>query len=146
MKMVDTVLLYIPEGSKRGLKIKPAILRTGARIRSVGKEQFSCTIGELLGFSEEELAQFTSGTNVTSEGVDHDIDDRVVDGMECNNLDEEVMVLWNFTGPKIDQMLSHLKKAGAGKVNLKAVVTPSNIKWTFEQLVHELKKEHEAFK
>lgn len=145
MKITDTVLLYAPNGSKRALRMKPAIVRTGAKIKMVTNEQFGMGIGELLGFSAEEIDEIASSAIVTDESAGHDVQQNPEELAQLSNLKEEVLVLWNFTSPKIDGMLSNFRKAGVSKVDLKAIVTPNNIKWTFAQLIRELQREHEAY-
>lgn len=146
MKIVDTVLLYAPKGSSKALRMKPAILRSGARIKMVSAEQFGMTIGELLGLSEEEINEAASTAQVTDEAAGHKIEMTQEECEALQMLKEEVLVMWNFSGPKIDLMLNHFRKAGVPKVALKAVVTPNNIKWTFAQLTRELQREHEAYR
>lgn len=145
MKIAETVLLYAPTGSKRALRMKPAIVRSGAKIKMVTNEQFGMKIGELLGFSPEEIEEFASKAPITDAVAGHDVEQNQEELEQLSNLNEEVLVLWNFTSPKIDGMLNNFRKAGVSKVNLKAIVTPNNIKWTFAQLIRELQREHEAY-
>ena len=145
MKIVDTVLLYAPEKSSKALRMKPAIIRMGARIKMVTPEMFQMKIGELLGFTESEIAEIAATAQVSDEEAGHNSQLSEEEVKELAKLQEEVLVMWNFEGTKIDTLLRNFKKAGVSKVNLKAVVTPNNIKWTFAQLVHELGKEHEAY-
>ena len=63
---------------------------------------------------------------------------------ELPEIKEEVLVMKNFTGSDIDELLIHMKKVGVPKVALKAVLTESNSQWTFYQLYQEIKKEHET--
>lgn len=46
---------------------------------------------------------------------------------------------------RVDQVLAALRKAGVGRINYKAVITPENQYWDCRKLYEELKKEHEAF-
>ena len=57
---------------------------------------------------------------------------------------EALMVLHGFSGSRIDTLLSKLRKAGVGNIPYKAVLTPTNLRWTGPELCEELKKEHEA--
>ena len=57
---------------------------------------------------------------------------------------EEVMVLKQFSGQRLDMLLSGLRGAGVPRIALKAVLTEHNSDWTFYHLYQELKEEHET--
>ena len=59
-------------------------------------------------------------------------------------LDQEMLVMHQFTGRRIDALLAAMRKAGVPKIALKAIVTESNCDWKFCELYEELKKEHAA--
>ena len=59
---------------------------------------------------------------------------------------EEMLVMYGFTGRRIDELLAGLRKAGVPKVELKAIVTETNAGWTFYHLYEEIKEEHERMK
>jgi len=80
-------------------------------------------LGELVGFHKG-----TSGA--------HDTD--------ATCFTDEMMVFSMVT--TLDSFLDDYKKMGLQVIALKAVLTPSNMKWTAVQLHTELKKEHEAFR
>ena len=145
MKIANTVLMYAPEGSSKALRMKPAILRVGAKIKIVTSDMFEEKIGTLVGLTEEEIAEIAATAQLSDEEAGHQVTLTQEEMQELNNLSEEVLVMWNFENSKIDQLLQNFKKSGVARVNLKAVVTPNNIKWTFAQLVRELQKEHEAY-
>ena len=145
MKIANTVLMYAPEGSSKALRMKPAILRVGAKIKIVTSDMFEEKIGTLVGLTEEEIAEIAATAQLSDEEAGHQVTLTQEEMQELNNLSEEVLVMWNFENNKIDQLLQNFKKSGVARVNLKAVVTPNNIKWTFAQLVRELQKEHEAY-
>ena len=56
---------------------------------------------------------------------------------------EELLPLPGFTSRRIDALIAGLKKNGAGRVDLKAVLTPTNAGWNSLELYEEIKKEHE---
>ena len=58
-------------------------------------------------------------------------------------IEEEILVMKNFSGRRVDELLFHLRKAGVSKIELKAVVTESNSQWTFYELYQEIKEEHD---
>ena len=66
------------------------------------------------------------------------------EGTVLPELEEEMLVMKNFTNRRIDELLAGLRRAGVPKVELKAVVTETNCGWTFYALYEELKKEREA--
>lgn len=146
MKLVETVLLYAPKGSTKVNRMKPAFLRTGVRVKMVSTEQFSMTIGEFLGLSEEEIKQISDEIRQTDSEAGHNVLNHPEELEQLKYLNEEVFVLWNMSSAKIDTLLNQLKKAGVPRIALKAVVTPNNITWTFAQLIRELQKEHEAYR
>ena len=60
------------------------------------------------------------------------------------SMDEEMLVMKNFTSRRMDELLMNLRKAGVPRIALKAVITEQNSHWTFRQLYRELKEEHKA--
>ena len=69
--------------------------------------------------------------------------------MERKNVDEplpvipeQMLVMKDFTGSRIDTLLYQLRKAGVPKIALKAIVTEHNCGWSFYKLYEELKEEH----
>lgn len=121
----EAVLYYNPEQSEKVTKLKGVLVRMGIRIKNVGAEQVNETIGGLLGIPGFEKGQERA------------------DGAELPHIPEEVMVLHKFSGQRLDELLLNLRKAGVPKVELKAVVTESNVGWTFYQLYEEIREEHE---
>ncbi len=59
--------------------------------------------------------------------------------------DEEMLVLCSLSEAQLDQFLRGLRASGMPPVALKAVLTPSNARWTPARLCAELKREREAF-
>ena len=59
-------------------------------------------------------------------------------------LGEQLLVLYRFSEGRLDQLLYGLRKAGVPKIELKAIVTEQNSRWTLYELYEELKKEREA--
>ncbi|MGN0481675.1 MAG: DUF3783 domain-containing protein [Lachnospiraceae bacterium] len=60
-------------------------------------------------------------------------------------IDEEVMVFADFDDKELDDFLDGYRQTGMENVQLKAVVTPSNMKWTFVELYNELVRERNAY-
>lgn len=131
MAAKEMVLYYQPEREKeagnasKAAKLKGVLIRMGIRIKNITPEQTGQTVGYLAGF----------------DGFDErETEERTV----LPELEEEMLVMKNFTNRRIDELLAGLRRAGVPKVELKAVVTETNCGWTFYALYEELKKEREA--
>lgn len=124
----EMVLYYQPEKDRqsgnntKAAKLKAVLVRMGIRIKNISPDQVNQTVGYLAGFDGfEETEQ-----------------------MECPDLEEEILVMKNFSSRRIDELLSNLRRAGVPKIDLKAVITDTNCKWKFYDLYLELKEEHDA--
>lgn len=130
-RLTETVLYYTPENNINVTKLKGVLVRMGVRIKNVASEQVEDSIGSLLGLAEYEK---NGGQDVPEEGKGDE---------DLPYIAEEMLVMHNFSGRRLDELLLNLRKAGVPKINLKAVVTESNVAWTFYQLYEEIKEEHE---
>lgn len=125
-RVMETVLYYNPgkPGTDGNVSnMKAVLVRMGIRIRNVGPEQVNQTVGYLLSVDGYEAVPEKAG--------------------ELPVIQEEMLVLKQFTSRRIDELLVNLKKAGVPKIALKAVMTENNCGWTFYQLYEELRQEHE---
>ena len=59
-------------------------------------------------------------------------------------IDEEMLVMSNFSNSRLNELLAQMRKAGAPRIALKAMVTPTNCRWSFYDLYKEIREEHEA--
>ena len=119
--MKPTILLYhLPEG-ERLLKIKKALFPLGMKLRAVKKEEYLEPVGYLAGVKE-----------ITSCG-------EIYDGEDC---EKEMMVMAGLTSGQVDRVILALRKAGAGRIDYKAVLTPTNQNWNALKLYEELAGEH----
>ena len=118
----ETVLYYSPEGNKNATKLKGVLVRMGIRIRNVSEDQLGETIGALLG-----LEGFKEEENI-------DV---------AETIDQEVLVMHNFSGSRLDELLLGMRRAKVQKIDLKAIVTESNVGWSFYHLYEEIGAEHE---
>ena len=126
-KSIESVLYYnpgTPESTKHAPLLKSVLVRMGVRIRNIGPEQVGETVGFLAG-----LPGFEAGTDA---------------GEEIPVIPEEMLVMKQFSGRRLDELLLNLRKAGVPRIALKAVVTEQNAQWPFYRLYQELRKEHEA--
>ncbi|MEY8356527.1 DUF3783 domain-containing protein [Lachnospiraceae bacterium 54-53] len=126
--MKETVLYYRPEkdsqsgNETKAAKLKAVLVRMGIRIRNISPDQTGQTVGYLAGMDgfEEQAKE------------------------EGQVLEEEILVMKNFSDRRIDELLLNLRRAGVPKIALKAVITDTNCKWKFCDLYQELKKEHDT--
>ena len=124
----EMALYYQPEKDKQGgndtkaAKLKSVLVRMGIRIKNISPDQTSQTVGYLAGY----------------DGFEEQI------GEEAVPVEEEILVMMNFSNRRIDELLMSLKRAGVPKIALKAVITDTNCKWKFSDLYQELKKEHDV--
>ena len=117
----EMVLYYNPNQSPYAAKLKGVLVRMGIRIKNITPEQ----------------------TGAGMPGFAADLTD-TADQNPIPQIPEEILVMKNFTGRRIDELLLNLRKAGVPKIALKAVITEQNSRWTFYQLYEEIKKEHLA--
>lgn len=151
-RIMETVLYYNPgkpEAMKHVAKMKSVLVRMGVRIRNISGEQVMETVGYLAGLPGFEAAG-TAGGPAEAYSVSGAAEpaktgsEAAGAAMPLPEIPEQVMVLKNFSGRRIDELLAGLRKAGVPKIELKAVLTESNSKWTFYQLYQELVEEHKA--
>lgn len=124
----EMVLYYQPEKDRqtgndtKAAKLKAVLVRMGIRIKNISPDQAGQTVGYLAGIDGfEEVEQ-----------------------EECPYVEEEILVMKNFSNRRIDELLLNLRRAGVPKVELKAVITDTNSSWKFYDLYLELKKEHDT--
>lgn len=119
----ESVLYYNPSANTKTAQVKGVLVRMGIRIRNISPDQAVQTVGYLAGLDgfEEQPAP-----------------------RELPVMDEEILVMLNFTSSRIDELLMQLRKARIPKIELKAVVTETNCKWTFYKLYQEIKEEHDT--
>ena len=116
----ETVLLYNLNNEK-GRQIRFLLVRLGMRIRVIEKEDYGKPLGVLAGMKD-----------VMLENEDAPVED----------FDEEMMVLYRFSDKRLDAFLQGMRKEGIERVDLKAVLTPTNCRWNSWQLFQEIQEEH----
>lgn len=144
----EMVLYYNPNQSPYAAKLKGVLVRMGIRIKNITPEQTGELVGTLAGmpgFAEgEELWKQAIAQKKSKELAENEGDQNTADQSSIPQIPEEILVMKNFTGRRIDELLLNLRKAGVPKIALKAVITEQNSRWTFYQLYEEIKKEHLA--
>lgn len=120
----ETVLYYNPQKAAHASKLKSVLVRMGIRIKNIAPSQLHETVGYLAGID---------GFGPSEE-----------DGQDKETaIQEEMLVLKDFTDQRLDELLKQFRKNGVPRINLKAVVTQYNAGWKFSELYREIKKEHE---
>ena len=120
----ETVLYYNPNKAAHAVKLKSIFVRMGIRIKNVTPDQGHETVGYLAGVPGFEISAKTAGS-------------------APEEMNEEMIVMKDFSSRRIDELLLSMRRAGIPKIALKAVITEYNSGWTFSKLYGEIKKEHE---
>ncbi len=121
--MKETVLLYNFRDSERLGQVKRALLPLGLRLKLVKKEEYLHPLGYLAGEKDMEPAS------------------EVYEGEE---FEKEMMVMAGLSSSRVDAVILSLRKAGAGRIDYKAVLTPTNRTWDSVRLYGEISREHAA--
>lgn len=153
--MKEMVLYYNPGSGPHVAKLKGVLVRMGVRIKNISPDQVNQKVGYLAGlpgFTEieaqpmdTEVERRPADTEIEAEPVDTEVERGPADTeVTAVSMDEEMLVMKNFTSRRMDELLMNLRKAGVPRIALKAVITEQNSHWTFRQLYRELKEEHKA--
>lgn len=121
----EKVLLYQLRGTETAGKLQPVLLRMGIRVKCVEPEEYGLPIGVLAGLEKD--------------AVEHSVDN----GSVPVEISAPMMIMCGFSGNRVDELLQQMKRAGVPRIDLKAMLTPTNRYWTSEELFGELQKEHE---
>ena len=123
--MKETVLYFTPQKTPQTAALKGLLIRMGIRIKNITPEQVNEQVGALAGVPGFEK----SGAEAT------------IDPEAAAPLQEEMLVLCNFSEARLDALLHGMRRSGI-RIALKAMLTESNASWTFRQLYEELSEEH----
>ncbi|MDD2458715.1 MAG: DUF3783 domain-containing protein [Eubacteriales bacterium] len=118
----ELVLLYqLDATSEKGLKIREILSRLNIRAKTVSHAMLSQTIGHLA-----------------------DLPGHAPHPSEYNGepIPDEVLLMKDLSDTRIDRLLKDFRENGVSRIDLKAVVTPHNQKWTLLDLITELRQEH----
>ena len=119
--MKKTVLLFNFDENRLPL-VKRAVMPLKTGIKVVDKKDFNQVLGYLA-----EISGF-----------------QVIEGEAEETFDDEMLVMSGFTRNDIDELIRSLKKHGVGRVDLKAIVTPTNSLWDCVRLYKAVKADHET--
>ena len=117
----ETVLLYnVPDEKSR--KLRMLMVRMGMRFRVVDPSDYDKPVGVLAGIKDATLENPEAEVQV---------------------FEDEMMVMRGFSSSRLDAFLQGMRKAGIERIDYKAIVTPTNMRWNSWQLYLEIKQEHE---
>ena len=119
MSSAPLILFYNLE-NKKGSALRLLCLKLRIRVRAVKKEEYLEPVSALAG-----LAPLTNAV------CDQDFPD-------------EMVIMVNFGGKLLGQLLNEMRAMHQPGVSLKAVLTPTNMNWNSLQLHEELLREHQA--
>ena len=121
--MEETILLFNPPEKEKLLKIEMALFPLHVRLKKISPEQYNQPLGVLAGIKD-----MTPVEGVYSGG----------------ELPGTLFVFCFLEGNRLDQALAALRRCGAGPFPYKAVLTPTNSRWTAPDCFEEIRREHEA--
>ena len=121
--MKETILLFNPPAKEKLLKIEMALFPLHVRLKKISPEQYNQPLGVLAGIKD-----MTPVEGVYSGG----------------ELPGTLFVFCFLEGNRLDQALAALRRCGAGPFPYKAVLTPTNSRWTAPDCFEEIRREHEA--
>ena len=120
-----TILMYIANESKRK-QIEALCARLSITAKQLKPSDMNNTVGGLVGIK----------------GIGGQKNINIPFGYML----PELMIFSGIDDKKLDVFLESYRNEGIEKVELKAIVTPHNIKWTLYELVQELKKENTSIR
>ena len=121
--MKETILLFNPPEKDRLLKLEMALFPLRVRLKKVAPSEYNQPLGVLAGIKEMTPAEGT------------------YDGPK---LPDTMLVFCFLDDSRLNQALAALRKCGAGPFPYKAILTPTNSRWTAPDCFAEIKREHEA--
>ena len=119
--MKKTILLFRFDTLPAVLAVQSAVAPLGIEVRSVGRSEYGKTIAA--------LAEGSAGSAAPYHGME---------------LPGRMLVLCGLSD-RVGELLPLLNQAGAGPDCLKAILTPTNQKWTPPALYAELNRERMEF-
>ena len=125
--MQETVLLYNIDKTEAGKAIISILEKLNVEVIIVKTSDLMSPIGYILGIEDYQRGTEALTSILTS--IPHD----------------DMMVLAGFEDGQVDILLQIFKEANIPFIPLKAIVTKTNIDWTFKQLLENVKKEYLEF-
>lgn len=119
--MRETILLYGFDDGERKRLVTKALMPLGFRLKGVEPKEYLQPVGYLAGVKEVLP-------------VDAEYDGEA--------FESEMMILSVQSMSRVDQVILALRKGGVGRINYKAVITPTNKDWDSVTLYKEISREH----
>ena len=95
----------------------------GIRVRRVAPDEYALPIGALAGIPVARPSNAAAAT--------------------APPFDDEMLVMCHMMTNELDAFLRAMREAGMPRIDLKAVLTPTNSEWTSTELHDAIRKEHE---
>lgn len=124
--MKESILLFGFSG-ERQRKVVRALLPLKIKIRKVEPQELLQPLGVLAG-SAPDAAPYQEPAMET-----------------LPKLEDEMLVLAGLGSARVDAVLMALRRGKVGPVPYKAVLTEANQQWNAQELLLELKKEHDLY-
>ena len=132
--MRPQVLLYNLRGTPKGELIRAYLKAAEIGAKDVAPSDYEKPLGELLG-----LPGFTEGS-----GKGKKTGAPVSSILLQPGFTDEMLVMFLFTEQQMSNFLQFFRNAEVPRVELKAVVTPTNINWDSRRLHEAIAAEHQA--
>lgn len=121
--MKETVLLFNLPDRKARLQVEKALFPLHVRLRSVPRADYNQPLGVLAGLKDLPPAEGT---------------------YEGDELPDTMFVFAFLGDGRLNQILSALRRCGAGPFPYKAILTPTNQYWTAHECFREIAEEHKT--
>lgn len=113
-----------------------------AKVRAVGADEKNKTLGAILDFSADEIADIEKLKTDTAQTKVHEM---MSEDDFLEPITKEAIIFCGFDKKTVNLLLEAIKRGRLKNIPLKAMLTPNNISWKVETLLQELSKEHEYF-
>lgn len=119
--MKEKVLMYHLSQSDTGNIIKTLLEQLDVEVIEIEESDVNQTMGYLIGLpdykkTEEKIKDIPA---------------------------KEMLIFFNFLDKQLDLVLDLLKQANVPFIPLKAMITQTNVEWSFYKLYHQVKEEYE---
>lgn len=116
------MILFVNFNDKKKLRqIQSILMPKKILMKQISKKDYCQPLGALAGIKE------LYDENAVYEGED---------------LEKEMLIFAGVSNSTLDYVLQTMRKKGIPKVDYKAILTPTNLKWTIPELYEEISKEH----
>lgn len=113
-----------------------------AKVRVVKEEEKKKSLGEILEMTQKEWAQLEQ---MKKEMVQSETHENTEEDKNLAPVTREAIIFCGFTHKAVHMLLEAIKRGKLKHIPLKAMLTPYNVDWKIETVLHELEKEYEYF-